>query len=268
MGRIFDALEKHKKETTLEGGLLSSKTISEIEKNKKPPVLLSQDGCDPKLITVTAPGSFDAELFKVMRAQILFPQSGKRKKSIMLTSAFPGEGKTFVAANLAVSIAQGINEHVLLVDGDFRRPNLHKMLGYSNSVGLHEYLTDKKDMADLIIHTRFDKLSFLPAGSPSHNPSELLASNEMKDFLNEVRDRYDDRLIIIDSAPVQATAEASVLSNYVDGVILVVRSQKTPREMVLKSVEALGRNRILGVIFNGYAKNMKRYGKYYGKYYK
>ena len=90
----------------------------------------------------------------------------------------------------------------------------------------------------------------------------------MKGFLEEVRDRYDDRLIIIDAAPVQATAEASVLSNYVEGVILVVRSQKAPREMVLRTVEALGRNKILGVIFNGYAKSMKQYGKYYGNYYR
>ncbi|MBW1916286.1 MAG: polysaccharide biosynthesis tyrosine autokinase [Deltaproteobacteria bacterium] len=268
MGRIFDALEKRKKDTALGGGMLSAKRTDEIEKDKNPPVLLSQDGCDPKLVTLTAPDSFDAELFKVLRAQILFPQSGTRKKSIMVTSAFPGEGKTFVAANLGVSIASGINEHVLLVDGDFRRPNLHKMLGYSNTAGLHEYLTDKKDLADLIIRTRLDKLSFLPAGSPSHNPSELLASNEMKGFLEEVRDRYDDRLIIIDAAPVQATAEASVLSNYVEGVILVVRSQKAPREMVLRTVEALGRNKILGVIFNGYSKSLKQYGKYYGNYYR
>ena len=186
----------------------------------------------------------------------------------MITSSFPSEGKTFVAANLAVSIAQSIDEHVLLMDCDLRRPKLHNILGHSNTEGLNEYLTGKKELPDLLIRTRFEKLSLLSAGTPSPNPSELLLSTRMKEFFKQVKGRDQDRFIIIDAPPTQITAEATVLSNYTEGIIFVVMAGKSPRATIQRNIEDLGKTKIMGIVFNGYSQSYKLYDKYYKKYYK
>ena len=245
MGKISDALERHEKEKSVKAQRLS---IAEPEKATKklagspvPRQFVTQSGLSHKLVVLSAPESIDAENFKILRSQILFPKDGERPRTIMVTSAFPGEGKTFVAANLAVSIALGIDEYVLLVDCDLRRPQLHEMLGYTNSEGLHEYLTRKKQLPDLIIRTKIDKLSMLTAGNVPQNPTELMSSAMMEEFLEEVKGRYQDRFIVIDSAPSQTTAESNVLAKYVDGIIFVVMAQKSPREIIQKSIEDLGK---------------------------
>lgn len=271
MGKISDALEKHKKETKLKTEPVF--VSREIPIKQKGPEAISHPvgpaaKHDPKLVVVSAPDSIDAENFKILRCQILFPKQGKRPRVIMVTSALPGEGKTFIAANLAASIALGFNEHVLLVDCDFRRPSVHKMLGISLAGGLYEHLMGKATIADVIIKTGFGKLSAIPAGSPSPNPSELIASQMMRDFLQEVRNRYDDRYIVIDSTPAQVTAEANVLSQYVDGILFVIMAGRTPREAIEKSMENLGKEKILGIVFNGYDQSYQGYRKYYKKYYK
>jgi len=272
MGKISDALERHRKEREIK-----TETFFP-DRQTEPPVMesvfhvhkdiINQNNYDPKLVVLTAPESFEAENFKLLRAQIMFAKDRKRPRTILITSAAPGDGKTFIAANLAVSIASGIDEHVLLVDCDLRRSNLHAMFGLSRSKGLHEYLIGKKKLPELLIKTKINKLSLLTAGYPPYNPSELLASGAMKAFLEEIRDRYDDRIIVLDTAPSQVLAEANILSNFVDGIVFVIRSGKTPRAMIRKAIDGLGKEKILGIVFNGDSRERKTYGKYYGNYYK
>jgi protein-tyrosine kinase len=272
MGKISDALDRHKKETEVKTETFFPHKLSEGARHE--PVLkvhreiITQGGYNPKMVVVTAPDSYEAENFKLLRAQIMFAKDRKRPRTIMVTSAMPADGKTFVAANLAASIALGIDEYVLLVDCDLRRPNMHEMFGFPRSNGLHEHLAKGMELPDLIIKTKIDKLSLLPAGHPPHNPSELLASSAMVSFLEEIRGRYDDRIIILDTAPSQVLAEANVLSNFVDGIVFVVRAEKTPKELIRKAISALGKEKIMGVVFNGYSHEQKTYGKYYQKYYK
>lgn len=218
----------------------------------------------PKLVILSDPESLDAENFRHLRAQVLFSKGSKKPRVIMVTSCCPGEGKTFVAANLAASIALGIDEHVLLIDGDLRQPRLHEMLGYESSEGLNEYLIGKRTLPELIIRTEIRKLSFLPAGNRPANPTELLSSRTMGNFIREVRDRYDDRFIVIDSTPNQVTSEAKTLARYVDGVIHVVMARKSPRKAIEEAIEDIGREKILGFVFNGYESARK---KYYDSYY-
>ncbi len=271
MGKIAEALEKHKKEKIIQieelPFLEPEKSPLERKSRKILRDVISEAKYDSKLVTLSAPDSVDAENFKVLRAQILFPKEGPAPRTIMVTSAFPGEGKTFIAANLAISIALGINEHVLLVDCDLRRPSLHKTLGYGPCLGLCEHLVGKESLEDLIMKTRIPKLSLLPAGPVPPNPSELLSSKMMRSFLDEVRNRYDDRYIIIDATPSQVTAEANVLAQYVDGIVFVVMAGKSPKDTVKRSMENLGKKNILGVVFNGYDKSYRGYNKYYKKYY-
>jgi exopolysaccharide/PEP-CTERM locus tyrosine autokinase len=272
MGKIADALDKYRKERRIQTERLAPGVAPAPARGESAELLTDKAdmtcGLSPKLIVLSEPDSMDAENFKLLRAQILFPKEGRPPRTIMVTSALPGEGKTFIATNLAASIALGLNEHVLLVDCDFRRPQAHEMVGCSNEKGLHEFLLGKEKMPDLLAGTGVEKLTLLPAGGPSRNPSELLSSPAMRQFLREVKGRYQDRYVILDASPCHVTAEVGFLAKYVETVLFVVMAQKSPREAIRKSIEALGKEKILGIVFNGYAGSYKSYLKYYRKYYR
>jgi exopolysaccharide/PEP-CTERM locus tyrosine autokinase len=225
---------------------------------------------DRKLISFLMPQSYEAEQFKMLKTSILFPASGEAPRSIMVTSAVPGEGKSFVSANLAISIAQNIEEHVLIVDCDLRNPSVHKQFGYGSVTGLSEYLSNGASLDSLFMKTKLDKLSILPAGKSPQNPSELLSSRQMSNLLEEVKNRYGNRYIIIDSPPPTLTAESSVIARQVDGIILVVKHRKTRRDVVEELVKMTGKEKILGVVLNCSDLRISGYYGYgkYGKYHK
>jgi capsular exopolysaccharide synthesis family protein len=184
----------------------------------------------------------------------------------MVTSAIPDDGKTFVAANLAISIARGVEEHVLLVDCDMRRPSIHSRFGYKDDCpGLSSYLSHNHSLDTLLRRTAVDKLTILPGGPQPPNPSELLSSEAMKDLLIETSNRYNDRYVIVDSPPPQLTAETTALANYIDGIIVVVKYGVTPKDRIKNLLEKIGREKVIGVVMNSYRiPAMERYG--YGQY--
>ena len=271
MGKITNAFERYQRERTVKTERLPLGKSEDFAPEEAVSPLVHETfldrGFNPKLVVLSAPESMEAENFKILKSQILFPKEGEIPRLIMVTSAFPGEGKTFVSANLAVSLAQGINEHVLLVDCDLRKPSLNKMLGYSNAEGLHEYLTGKKELSDLIIKTRIEKLSLLVGGRSFSHPGELLSSKRMKEFLQKAKGRNGDRFVILDTTPSQITAETAVLANYVDAIIFVVMAGKSPKETIQRSIENLGKKKVIGIVFNGYSQSRKPYYKYYKRYY-
>lgn len=226
-------------------------------------------GVDPTLVALLKPHSFEAEQFKILRTNILFPAEGKPPKSIMVTSALPGEGKSFVAANLAISIAQNINEHVLLMDCDIRRPCIQARFGFGDVPGLSEYLAEQTPLESIFLKTQIEKLTILPSGRPPHNPSELLSSARMQQLLSELKNRYSDRYIIIDSPPPKMTAETSAIARYVDGIVVVVRFGKTPQHEVVDLMDSIGKDKVLGLIVNRFDVGTIGYGKYkqYDQYY-
>jgi exopolysaccharide/PEP-CTERM locus tyrosine autokinase len=223
----------------------------------------------PHLITYHKPYSQEAELFKQLRTNILFPSEGRPPKSIMITSAVPGEGKSFTTANLAISIAKGIEEHVLLMDCDMRNPTIHGLFGMMTAPGLSDYLTKGTTLSSLLVKTPIPKLTILPGGPPPSNPTELLSSQQMSDLLEEVKGRYEDRYIIIDSPPPKLTAETGALARRVDGIILVIKAKKTSQSQVEDLLEIVGIDKIIGVVMNWYDPVLPRYSGYgkYGKYY-
>ncbi|MFV0438610.1 MAG: polysaccharide biosynthesis tyrosine autokinase [Desulfopila sp.] len=216
-----------------------------------------------------------AEAFRVLRSKILFPKDGKsRPKTIMVTSSAPEEGKSFVSVNLAAAIAKGLDQFALLVDCDLRRPSLADLLGMGgeNRQGLTEYLQEDAELEDLIVRTAEAKLSLLPSGSPPQNPAELITSVRMSRLVNELSGRYSDRFIIFDSPPFQVASESLVLAKKVDGIVIVVGSGKSDRARIKEMIETIGREKILGVVFNkekqGYIKK-KMFDPYggYSNYY-
>jgi exopolysaccharide/PEP-CTERM locus tyrosine autokinase len=220
---------------------------------------------DKNLISLLQPQSFEAEQFKILRTNLLFPASGKKPRSIMVTSVTEGEGKSFVAANLAVSVATHVNWNVLLVDCDLRRPCVHRQFGFPEVPGLSDYLSNGMKLPSLLQRTAVEHLTILPAGRPPDNPSELLSSERMVAFIDEVVARYNDRLIILDSPPPKLTAESAALARHVDGILLVIKHGSTPHDSAVELVNKMGKNKILGAIVNNFDAGSARYQKkYYG----
>ena len=275
MGKIFDALEKsnsqasksiplarHKERAGQEGN--ANRNVVSLESAQK---LSTWHSLEPNLVTHNAPQSLEAEHFKVLRTNLLFPATGQPPRQILITSALPNDGKSFVASNLAASIANGIEEYVMLIDCDLRKPTIHTYFGYDTAPGLSEHLSTGMDLSKVLLKTPVPKLTLLPAGRPPANPTELLSSKKMKALLEEVTNRYDDRYIIIDSPPPSLAAETMAIVSAVDGVILVVRSGKTPKAAVSETIEQIGKEKILGIVLNFSDLSLKKYYGYGKKYY-
>ncbi|THB72269.1 MAG: polysaccharide biosynthesis tyrosine autokinase, partial [Desulfobulbaceae bacterium] len=195
--------------------------------------------------------------FKIVRSRILHPREDRvPPRTIMITSATPGEGKTFISANLGISIALGMEHYSLMVNGDLRRPSLASMFGHYEDRGLVDYLRDHRELPSLIQKTSVEKLSLLPSGKPPVNPAELLGLSRMRDLVEELRNRYEDRIILFDSPPLSVASETSVLAHLVDGVIIVVREGGAGNVAVKKLIEEVGKKRIIGIVFNGHTTNI------------
>ena len=191
----------------------------------------------------------------------------------MVTSVMPSEGKGFVCANLGIALAKDMEHYALLVDCDLRRPNLARMFGLSNETGLVDHLEDNIDLSLLIRKTSQDKLSLLPSGTPPENPSELLSSARMIKLIDELAERYQDRIILFDSPPNIVASETKILAKHLDGVIIVIRHGVAKKEDVKKLVDTVGPDSIIGLVYNAFPEdklntllNYKaKYG--YDKYY-
>ncbi len=231
----------------------------------------STEGIDPRLICHKDPTGSVAECFKILRTKLMLATSANHRRVILVTGAGPQDGKSLVAANLAVSIAQSMNWGVLLVDCDLRAPSLHQTFGLQIQQGLSTYLEDPTLLPRSFLDTCFmktsvEKLILLPAGKCPPNPVEMLSSERMLSVMEELKRGYPHYYIILDSPPAAFAAETKFLSTAVDGVLLVVRSRATKRDLLMESIENIGRERILGVVFNASDEKVASYG-YYKSYY-
>jgi exopolysaccharide/PEP-CTERM locus tyrosine autokinase len=170
---------------------------------------------------------------------------------IMLTSSLPGEGKTYCAINLAMSIAMELDHTVLLVDADVARPSVLRTLGLPPQRGLMDLLTDDTvDMTDVMLRTNVDTLSILPAGTSTARATELLASSSMSNLLNEIANRYPDRIVIFDSPPLLLTSEARELASHMGQIVVVVEAQTTTQHAVKEALNQLEGFKNVNLIYN------------------
>lgn len=208
-------------------------------------------------ITPRSVDTFLAEQCRYIKRR-LFMKSGQKNNGgarnnnlIMISSALPGEGKTFLAINLAMSIAMERNRTVLLVDADVAKPDLCPVLGVEPGAGLMDLLQDPKlTLADVLVKTDVPTLTLLPAGWPTPHMSELLASEEMRRLTQELADRYPDRIVIFDSMPLLAKSGASVLGDLVGQIVLVVEAVRTSQRAVQEALKMLDRTDGVGLILN------------------
>jgi len=263
MGKIYEALERGRKQKEGRTVLPALPDPAGIAPAPGPAAAPPQE-----LWVVSEPDSLMAECFRFLRSKIIRPADGNPPRTILVTSALMGEGKTFVAANLASAICQGLEESVLLLDADLRKSTLHEFFGMAYPKhGLSTYLSGQASIPELLRKTTVEKLTVLPAGNTTDIPAELLSSERMKALLQEVRDRYPDRFVVIDSPPLELTPETAVIANAVDGIVFVVRCGLTPRNAVKSALSKVSREKLLGLVFNGYNKPLKLYDQYgYHKY--
>jgi exopolysaccharide/PEP-CTERM locus tyrosine autokinase len=214
------------------------------------------------------------EEYRLIKRPLLVNAFGENRNRIgnanliLVTSSLPGEGKTFTAINLALSIAAERDKTVLLVDADVVKPAISRLFGVSDRAGLIDLLEHQATFADVLLRTDVPKLTLLPSGRRHPHATELLASEAMAKLAGDMSRRYPDRVIIFDSPPLLATTQASVLASHVGQVLLVVESESTPQYIVKEAVEMLSGCELVGCVLNKTTQGFGFGYYYYGyKYY-
>jgi len=195
--------------------------------------------------------SMVAEQFKMLRTLLFNRTRPKGWSTIQVTGFDSGEGKSLIAANLAISIARDSRQTTLLVDLDFRNPSIHNLLGLGPELpGLVSFFTGEKRLEEILVNPGIEKLTVLPAGGRLLQAPELMGSPQMEALVGELKERYKDRYIIFDTPPMNGFPDALVFSGYVDSMLLVARAGYTSRTSVEKTVDLIPREKVLGLIFN------------------
>ncbi len=278
MSRIEKALEKAVKLRESAVKTVRSVEWNATETRRETPTfpmgepLVDSSRIDRHVVCITDPQSSVAEQYRKLRARIVRTAERDNFNTLMIASSDSGEGKTITAINLAVAIANEIDHTVLLVDADLRNPSVHKYLGLQSEYGLSDYLTNKIRLSDALVKTGIGKLVLLPAGTPTENPAELLASEKMKNLVDEMKHRYPDRYLIFDSAPVLLAADTLSLCNYMDGILFVVQADRTAPKAAATAVSLLKGSNVIGAVFNNVPPYLGQnlypyyYYRYGGKY--
>ncbi|GCD09742.1 CpsD/CapB family tyrosine-protein kinase [Clostridium tagluense] len=219
------------------------------------------------LITFKEPTSPMSESYRTLRTNIQFSSFDKKIKTILITSSGPGEGKTTTSSNLAMVMAQGGNK-TILIDCDQRKPQVHKVFGFSNENGLSNILVSDNEVdINIGVHeTEEPNLHVLSSGTRPPNPAELLGSAKMKNFIEQLKKTYD--FIILDTPPIVLVTDAQILAQYTDGCLLVISSGEAERDSVIKSKGLLEKvnAKILGTVLNKVDSKKKGYYHYQYEY--
>lgn len=220
---------------------------------------------DPILASYHLPNSRYAEAYRSVRTALYFSTHGQRHKVIQITSPMKNDGKSTLAANLAISIAQS-GKRVLLLDADFRRPRLHELFGVANENGLSSVITHEMEIPEVVLGTPIQNLWLLPSGKKPDNPAELLTSTRFKELLETLKESYD--YVLVDTPPVLAVTDSSVVAAFVDGVILGVQITRRSRPNAMAAVDRLQTigARVIGVVVNGVGWQRSLAYRYAGKF--
>lgn len=228
-----------------------------------------------QMLTPALDNSRQVEEYRIIKRPVLANVMAKgrnlKEKSnvVMITSAFPGEGKTYTTVNLAMSIATERDSSVLVIDCDVEKRALSSLFGVGSDIGLLDsLLNDNVTIGDIILSTDVPSLKIIPAGNKHSYSTELLASEEMGRVIDEISRRYPDRIIILDSPPLLMTSQSVVLTKYADQILIVVEEGVTTQEAVREAISKLDDNKIIGTILNkrSHINRGEQYGEYYGAY--
>jgi protein-tyrosine kinase len=197
-----------------------------------------------------APDADELESYKVLRTRLQQAMKPKGWNTILLTSPNPGDGKTLTAINLALTFSKAYNQTVMLVDCDLRRQSIHRVLGLESEAGIVDYLIDDKPLQEFIIWPGIDKLTLISGGRSIQNSAEVLGSARMRSLIQELKTRYDDRVVIFDAPPLLSGADTLALAPLVDCILMVVKESRTRMRDVRKALDMIPREKFLGYVMN------------------
>ncbi|MFW5444436.1 MAG: CpsD/CapB family tyrosine-protein kinase [Methylococcaceae bacterium] len=272
MDRIQKALEKAKKQR--QENIRQEEKLPDVEDNKNIRVVedinyeqtqtisVSDESLRKNRVVSALKEDGRADLFKILRTKILQRMRANKSNVLAITSPTKGIGKSMVASNLAISIAMDVNYSVLLADLDLRRPRVHEYFDVKPEFGVRDYLESDKAIADLLIHPGLESLVILPAGKPIRRSSELLSTPKMLALASELKNRYPDRIVIIDLPPLLHTDDAMVVMPTVDACVLVVAEGETTEEDIVQSLRLIDETKLMGTILNKSA-DVQQSGYYY-----
>ncbi len=234
--------------------------ISRLFRLDKTPDVEGASEINKRRIALLQPDSYVAEQYRSLRGRIDSIASQRPLKTLAVTSANSGEGKSTCAINLASVMAMSVGRNVLLIDCDLRRPKVHWTLGLQPHLGLAEVLLNQATVEDAIQKLDGVNLDVLPVRKIPENPSELLASEDMRKLVEGIADRYDR--IILDTPACLGMPDAKTVSEICDGLVMVVRAGVTPQEDIQAALDILDRRRIVGMVLNGSESTREQYGYY------
>jgi protein-tyrosine kinase len=274
MSRIYRALErieeKRKKNAKEEPSLkifeekmVLSRDEPTLKSSKNETGGLGPPAEEGAPILIVHPETIAAEEFRKLKTQI-FHRLPNPPHFILVTSAVPQEGKTMVAVNLALAISQEIHRKAILIDGDLRKPSIH-LERHPNPKGLSDYLSNQTPLFEILLNYGEEGLQIIPAGSSTRKSAEWIGSRKMSELFMSLREFGDDTYVIIDSPPILSTSDPTLLSELVDGIILVVMEGRASKEFVRRAVKSIDHRKIIGIVFNQIDMNPSSY--YYSKYY-
>lgn len=211
---------------------------------------LSENKLEENNIIAHRPHCKEADVIRLLRTQVLQAMNKENHRTLAITSAVHGEGKTTLALNLAISIAMDMNQTVLLVDLDLRKPCVHKYLGLNPSSGLTDYLIGNTSIPDSLLRLPFERLAILPSGNVFNNSSEILSSPKMDDLAHELKTRYPDRLIIYDMPPILTQDDSIAFIPHTDAVLMVIKEGGTRQDDVKRCLDLLRNAHVIGTVLN------------------
>ncbi len=199
--------------------------------------------------------AIEIEPFKMLRTSIRQAAGGEDRRVIMVTSPRQGEGKTMITVNLALTFAKEFSQTVLLIDGDLKNQNIHTCLGYDSELGLGDYLAGQVNFEDLVAWPGIEKLTIVSGGTSRLASAELLNSPKMHDLVCDLKNRFQERYVLIDAPAALDSADTNALAPLVDGIVLVVQAGRTLKKDISAALKLLPTEKILGFVMNRYPKN-------------
>ncbi len=271
MSRIFEALKQSGTSDLVQEAGNSGNATEVIQQVAVGPVALSDCGTfslsstpQERLVSITDEHGLAAEKVRVLATKLRHIAARRPLKKLLVTSSMKGEGKSIVAANLAITMAKHSHARVLLLDADLRQPTLDEKLGCASQKSLADWWAQKTTVQEIVRKETTLPLWFLPAGQFSGQPLEVLQSDRFSDLVGQLNELFD--WVIIDSPPLNPLADSRVLANLADGVIIVARERFTQVELLNKAIEAVEQKKLLGLVMNDTSIPESRYFPAYYQY--
>ncbi|MCU7886446.1 MAG: CpsD/CapB family tyrosine-protein kinase [Candidatus Thiodiazotropha sp. (ex Lucinoma annulata)] len=235
---------------------------SKITYTKTKSVEVSVDGLREKRVIAGDTNDSISDQYKVLRTHVLQRLKANQWNSLAVTSPNEGCGKTLTSINLAISLAREVNHSVLLVDMDLRRPSIQSYFFMGEQPGISEYLTEGVELSEILFNPGLERLVILPGNKPFSNSSEMLSSPKMVQLVEELKNRYPNRIVIFDMPPLLSCDDMIAFSPYIDAIMLVVEEGGTRKDELKRAYELIENTNVIGTVLNKSKDKSSSYGYY------